>query len=157
MPETAPNSPLTTRRVLIAAALLGAATAVAYPVLRPGVEMTDGSLTVAQAHTRAQDGSLILIDIRRPDEWARTGIGEGAHPIDMRRRDFLTALQAVAGSDPARPIALICARGVRSARLARALRDAGLDQVIDVPEGMEGSAAGPGWVASGLPRRPFQG
>ena len=48
-------------------------------------------------------------------------------------------------------MALICAGGVRSARLANRLDAAGLGPILDVPEGMEGSAAGPGWIKSGLP------
>jgi rhodanese-related sulfurtransferase len=40
---------------------------------------------------------------------------------------------------------------VRSSRLSRTLRDAGYSNVIDVPEGMLGSYAGPGWLERGLP------
>jgi len=40
---------------------------------------------------------------------------------------------------------------VRSKWLTAALINAGLTHVIDVPEGMVGSNAGPGWVARGLP------
>ena len=89
--------------------------------------------------------------IRRPDEWRATGVPEGAQPVDMRRDDVITAILAAAGGDPARPIALICARGVRSARLATTLHAAGFTHVIDVNEGMLGSAAGPGWIRAGLP------
>ncbi|MEM6482663.1 MAG: rhodanese-like domain-containing protein, partial [Pseudomonadota bacterium] len=32
-----------------------------------------------------------------------------------------------------------------------ALRDAGYQKVIDVPEGMLGSFSGPGWLKTGLP------
>jgi len=96
-------------------------------------------------------GDLVLIDIRRPDEWERTGVAEGASPLDMRRDDFTDALaELVAGNRDAQ-IAVICARGVRSARLANRLADAGFTNIIDVPEGMLGSAAGPGWLARDLP------
>lgn len=114
-----------------------------------------GSLLVAEAHKQAQSGAITLIDIRRPDEWTRTGIGDGAHPIDMRRDDFAVALAKIVGDDRTVPIALICARGVRSARLSKRLTEAGYTNIIDVPEGMEGSKAGPGWVASNLPTYAF--
>lgn len=110
-----------------------------------------GLLTVQQAHAAAIAGDVLLIDIRRPDEWARTGVGEGANPLDMRRDDFIPQLTQLARSDTAAPIALICARGVRSRRLSGILRDAGFTNIIDVPEGMLGSGAGPGWLKSGLP------
>ncbi|WP_254449078.1 rhodanese-like domain-containing protein [Thalassococcus sp. S3] len=110
-------------------------------------------VTVDQVYSMAQRGEVLLVDIRRPDEWDRTGIAEGAHPLDMRRSDFVAALDSLTGADRARPIALICARGVRSARLSAALTDAGFTRIIDVPEGMLGSLAGPGWLKSELPTR----
>ncbi|MEM7317821.1 MAG: rhodanese-like domain-containing protein, partial [Pseudomonadota bacterium] len=110
-----------------------------------------GQLNVTEAHAQATAGDIVLVDIRRPDEWQATGVGEGAHPIDMRRPDFVEALVRVAGPDLDRPIALICARGVRSARLSLALTEAGYTRIIDVPEGMLGSRAGPGWLDAELP------
>ncbi|MEO9650816.1 MAG: rhodanese-like domain-containing protein [Roseobacter sp.] len=109
------------------------------------------SLTPAQVHQAAKDGEVFLVDIRRPDEWARTGVGEGAAPIDMRRADFIDELLRVSGNDRTRPIAVICARGVRSRRMTERLTSAGFKQIIDVPEGMLGSGAGPGWLKRGLP------
>ncbi|MDC0343626.1 rhodanese-like domain-containing protein [bacterium] len=109
------------------------------------------SLSAQDAHRGAVDGAFVLVDIRRPDEWALTGIGAGALPLDMRREDFIVALDKITGSDRSRPVALICARGVRSARMTERLRQAGFTNLIDVPEGMLGSRAGPGWLAKGLP------
>ncbi len=110
-----------------------------------------GKLSVTDAHQRALSGDILLVDIRTPREWQATGIGKGAHPLDMRREDFEQALAELIGGDRATPVALICARGVRSARLSNRLTEAGFTNVIDVPEGMLGSAAGPGWVRAGLP------
>ncbi len=145
------------RRFLVlgigAAALLGAAGA-GWHFWTRAPDFAGGALSVQEAHARAAAGDILLIDIRRPDEWRATGIGAGAHPIDMRRDDFTDALTLIArqnGGD--RPIALICARGVRSARLANRLADAGWERIIDVPEGMLGSAAGPGWLERDLPVR----
>ncbi|EPX79270.1 rhodanese-like domain-containing protein [Litoreibacter arenae] len=103
------------------------------------------------AHRQAVAGEILLVDIRRPDEWSRTGAGEGAMRLDMRREDFVEALRALTGGETAVPVALICARGVRSARLSNRLAKAGFTNIIDVPEGMQGSAAGPGWLKRGLP------
>ena len=114
-------------------------------------EVLGTQLSVAEAYQATQSGEIILIDIRRPDEWDRTGIAQGAVPLDMRRADFTEALlQITGGADEAR-VALICARGVRSARLTNRLTEAGFHNIIDVPEGMLGSPAGPGWIAAGLP------
>jgi rhodanese-related sulfurtransferase len=105
----------------------------------------------AEAARRVAAGEITLIDIRRPDEWADTGSGAGAVQIDMRRDDFVAALTTAVGGNRDAPIALICARGVRSARLANQLAAAGFTNIINVPEGMQGSSAGPGWIARGLP------
>ena len=103
------------------------------------------------AHERAVAGDTLLIDIRRPDEWARTGSGEGATRLDMRREDFVDALLELTNGKTDQPVALICARGVRSAHMSNLLADAGFTNIIDVPEGMLGSRAGPGWLKRGLP------
>ncbi|MDD9720168.1 rhodanese-like domain-containing protein [Sulfitobacter sp. PR48] len=116
-----------------------------------GAEIGEGALSAPEALARAQLGEILLVDIRRPDEWQATGIPLGAVPLDLRRDDFVEALLAEAGGDRARPVALICARGVRSARLGKRLSQAGFTAILDVPEGMLGSGAGPGWLARGLP------
>jgi rhodanese-related sulfurtransferase len=113
----------------------------------------NGALSVEEANQQAQAGTIYLIDIRRPDEWQRTGVATSAIPIDMRRKDFEDVLQSVLDSAPARPVALICARGVRSVRMGRRLAKAGFIDIINVPEGMVGSGAGAGWVAKKLPLR----
>ncbi|CUK06195.1 molybdopterin biosynthesis protein MoeB [Ruegeria denitrificans] len=112
---------------------------------------TGGQLSVQDAHQQAVSGEILLVDIRTPREWQSTGVGQGAHPLDMRRDDFEQALADLTGKNRDAPIALICARGVRSARLSNRLTQAGFTNVVDVPEGMLGSAAGPGWVRAGLP------
>ncbi|MDU9003958.1 rhodanese-like domain-containing protein [Sedimentitalea todarodis] len=139
-------------RVLIGLAFLAVAAALmAYRVSLIPPDYVGGKLTVAEAHQQAVEGNVVLIDIRRPQEWRHTGVPDGAALLDMRRDDFEPALATIVGPDRSRPIALICARGVRSARLALELTDAGYTNIIDVPEGMLGSAAGPGWLDAGLP------
>lgn len=108
-------------------------------------------LTPPEAHAYAVAGDITLIDIRRPDEWAETGIGEGAKPLDMRRQDFIAELDKIVDGKRGAPVALICARGVRSRRMTEMLTQAGYTQIIDIPEGMLGSRVGPGWLQRALP------
>ncbi|MBO9475831.1 rhodanese-like domain-containing protein [Shimia sp. R10_1] len=110
------------------------------------------TMTPVQAYTAAKLGEILLVDIRRPDEWRQTGVPENAVPIDMRRGDFVAQVIA-ARTSSTQQIALICARGVRSARVTHWLEDAGLTRIVDIPEGMLGSRAGPGWLERGLPVR----
>ncbi|TYB87698.1 rhodanese-like domain-containing protein [Oceaniovalibus sp. ACAM 378] len=109
------------------------------------------TLSAPEAYRMATEGEITMIDIRRPDEWVKTGSPAGAARMDLRRDDFIAALSETVNGNRDAPIALICARGVRSARLGNLLRDAGFTRIIDVPEGMLGSAAGPGWLARDLP------
>jgi len=115
------------------------------------VPTNGGEISPKDAHALANSGDIFLIDIRRPDEWASTGSGEGAHRLDLRRTDFVAELAALVGDDKSAPVALICARGVRSFRTSVRLRKAGFTNIIDVPEGMLGSNAGPGWIKRKLP------
>ena len=116
-----------------------------------GYKVTGGDLTALEALTAVQNGEITLVDIRRPDEWHRTGIGQGAIAIDMRQQDFIDVLVEKNRGNMAAPVALICARGVRSRRMLKRLQDAGFTNILDVPEGMLGSGAGPGWLERGLP------
>ena len=134
--------------VITAAASLVSGAAFAQSI---SVPTKGGELSPPDAHTLAKTGRITLIDIRRPDEWASTGSGEGAHRLDMRRKDFIPELAKIVAGDTSAPVALICARGVRSNRMSRALKQAGFTNIIDVPEGMLGSRAGPGWIKRKLP------
>ena len=155
MPRTSRS--IMSRRTVIGAGLI-AAVAVGAGYRVASHQRFDGSkLSVRDAFEAAQAGDILLVDIRTPEEWKQTGIGQGAHPIDMRRSDFIASLDSLTGARKDAPIALICARGVRSAKLAHALTGAGFTNIVNVPEGMLGSRAGPGWIASGLPVTDYNG
>lgn len=109
-----------------------------------------------EAYARAAAGELVLIDVRLPREWAATGVPPGAKLIPLQnslglpRSDFADEVVQALGGELGRPIALICARGGRSAFADRALRARGFTEVYNVAEGVLGSSAGPGWLAQGL-------
>lgn len=113
------------------------------------------ALTAPEAFAQAQAGKLTLIDIRRPDEWRQTGVAKDALRINMAHPQgtsgFVQQVAAELGGKRDTPIGLICRTGNRTTHMQRALRDAGFTQVYNVREGMAGSAAGPGWIARGLP------
>lgn len=152
-PQIKEKAVLTRRAVLGGLTVAGVGGSALW--LRPRAVFDGQNIDTVAAHAGAVAGTLTLIDIRRPDEWQLTGIGEGAHPLDMRRDDFNAALLALVQGNRAAPIALICARGVRSARMSTRLANAGFRQIINVPEGMLGAAEGPGWIARGLPVQPL--
>jgi rhodanese-related sulfurtransferase len=142
----------TALRGLVAALAIGLAA-----ISLSGAEGT-GSLSAPEALAKARAGRILLIDVRTPREWRATGVPEGARTINLHRpggaRGFVRDVLEAAGGDKSRPIALICARGVRSARGKRLLDASGFSHVTDVPEGMLGRGRRPGWLARKLPTRP---
>ncbi len=134
---------LLSRRLFLAAP----AALMAFPVFAADVR----HLSVTEAHEKARAGDIVLIDIRRPDEWAHTGIADSAVPIDMRVPDLGAQLDAALGGDRDTPVALICRSGVRSKYLSDIMAKAGFTQVYDVGGGMVGSSRGEGWLRRGLP------
>ena len=121
----------------------------AWPALAGDAPIIDAP----SAHEQAVAGEVLLIDIRRPGEWRQTGVATSAVAITMHDRSFLANLEDAVGGDKSRPIALICAQGVRSAFVARELAKYGYTNVVEVSEGMLGSRNGPGWLRRGLPVR----
>ena len=140
------------RRKLLggAAATVAIAGLAGYAYLEVGPSSAQQEMSPPEVLEAVRAGQVLLVDIRRPDEWSTTGIAEGAVPIDLRREDFANAVIAARASED-QPVALICARGVRSRRMTVVLDEAGIDPIIDIPEGMLGSLAGPGWLKRELP------
>lgn len=120
--------------------------------LKPGI------MSAKMAHERAMDDKLVLIDIRSPDEWKRTGLADVAHPITMHQsgKTFFSALEALTNNDKSKPIAIICATGGRTAFLKPHLQKAGYNYVYDVSEGMMGNKKGVGWLKAGLPMKKWE-
>ena len=133
-------------------ALLAVAGAVGLSLWWLNAPAGGGNIISAEAAFRAQSmGDMTIVDIRTPDEWAQSGSPRDAWQIDMQRPDFLAAFYKALNEDRSTPVAIICATGVRSKRLTMLLEQAGFTQVFDVSEGMFGSSAGAGWLASKLP------
>jgi rhodanese-related sulfurtransferase len=131
-----------TRRVALLLALLPAtAMAQTSPV----------NISPPEAHKLAAGKEVVLVDIRRPDEWAETGVGEHAVKIDMEDPLFVAKLNAAMGNDRTKPVALICRTASRTRVVQQALMQHGYTRVINVEGGMIGNGADKGWIAHGLP------
>ncbi len=103
------------------------------------------------AYDAAKAGEIILVDIRRPDEWETTGIAEGAVALDMREEGFVNSLVQLRQIYPDRPIALICRTGNRTNHVVSTLAAQNFPGLVDVSEGMVGGRNGQGWLSRGLP------
>jgi rhodanese-related sulfurtransferase len=119
-----------------------------------GAARADSTLTAPEALEKARAGEITLIDIRTPAEWRQTGVASGALTIDMTARTFVNELLDAIEGDQNAPVVLICRTGNRTGYTRDALEKMGFTNVSHVPEGMAGSAAGPGWVRRGLPVDP---
>ncbi len=112
-------------------------------------------ITPDTAREMALAGEIVVIDIREPHEWQQTGIPDVALTAAMRSNNFIETLLAIRDQNPNIPLALICRTANRSNHITRQLYEAGLTDIIDVIEGLQGSGVGPGWAARGLPVRAF--
>lgn len=108
-------------------------------------------LTPEQALLGIEEGSLILIDVRRPEEWQETGVAKGAWPLDMTHKQFGARLIAVLERNPDHRVAIICRTGNRTGYLMKVLAENKINGVLDVAAGMVGGPRGKGWIPSGLP------
>ncbi len=105
----------------------------------------------SEAYELGQSGQLVLVDVRTSAEWQETGIPVGALTIALLTDGgipnigFVDGVKDALGGRLDTPIAVICARGVRSSIAARLLRASGFSDVHDVPEGVIG------WIALNLP------
>ena len=120
-----------------------------FPIVSKAAE----SISAPEALSKVEAGELVLIDIRRPSEWAESGMASVATPLSMHEKGFLEGLEAIKQQNPGKQIALICATGGRSAFLQKELEKRGLGSTIDVSEGMFGNGQAPGWLKRGLPTR----
>lgn len=100
---------------------------------------------------RVTAGEIVLLDIRSREEWAESGVAEGAWPVSMHEDDFAQRLQAILQRYDPSQIGLICATGGRSNYVAQVLQQNGVAGVVNVSEGMFGNTHGAGWIARGLP------
>ncbi len=114
-------------------------------------------MSAKEAHEALGRGEIILIDVRTPGEWRKSGVPEGAETLSLADPNFLHRLEHLTGGDKTKKIAFICATGARSAQLVRALKGHGWSNLVDVSEGMMGNFSSPGWIRSGLPVKPWTG
>lgn len=90
-------------------------------------------IKVDELRRRLEAGEdLVVLDVREPDEVARSAIS-GSVDIPLGQ-----VVDRMSELDPARPTAVICAAGVRSAKAIEALTTAGYaGELVNVTGGMK--------------------
>lgn len=118
----------------------------------PGLAFANGHILLADdARGMVEAGDLVLLDIRRPEEWEQTGVAAGAWPVSMHAADFRDRLVEILHQYGPDQIAFICRTGNRSGILRSQIESQGVPGIRDVSEGMMGNGRAPGWMARGLP------
>jgi rhodanese-related sulfurtransferase len=140
---------LTSRRSFLIGAI--GAVVVGLSLTAQPASAAETVISAPDAYVAAKAGNIILVDIRRPEEWAQTGIAEGAIALDMTEKTFVDSLVKLRAAYPEKPIALICRTGNRSGYVFDALNQQGFTGLMDVSEGMAGGPNGKGWGPRGLP------
>jgi rhodanese-related sulfurtransferase len=124
------------------------------------LSFANNEISVKEAYKLSSSDEVILIDIRSEDEWKSTGIASTAVPISMHQsggaQAFSNQLLTYLEGDKTKPIALICAGGVRSSRMQTFLLSQGYSQVINVKEGMQGGWVEKGWLDHRLPVKNYK-
>ncbi len=105
-------------------------------------------ISVIEAYQAQLDGDIILIDVRRREEWARTGLPAGAARATLQDDDFIAQVERIMAADPDATIAFTCRTGKRSQTARDRLKAAGYDNVTSVTGGFLGRD---GWQRAGLP------
>lgn len=81
------------------------------------------------------DDSLLLVDIRSPEEWKQSGVVEGALLVTYSTPEaFLAAVEPKL--KPGQRIGLICRSGNRTSRAAQQLAPVFTGGIVDVQGGM---------------------
>ena len=118
---------------------------VAVTILPKLADATAADLKVAQKN------GVVVIDIRRAEEWVETGIIEGAHTITAFTQsgelhpEFQAKFTAIVPT-PETPVMLYCRTGNRTGVIGNALvSQLGYSDVTHLSEGIVG------WVAGGAP------
>ena len=108
-------------------------------------------MSAPEAQAAVNDGSMILLDIRTPEEWQEDGIAEGALPLDLTATNFGQLLNKILEQRGDKLLGMICATGGRTGYVMSVLAQNKLTGIVDVSEGMHGNWRSPGWLKRGLP------
>lgn len=90
------------------------------------------NLTPAQFSTEIRQPGAVLLDVRRPDEFAQGHLPDAVN-IEVTAPDFA---QRVAALDKAAPTYVYCRSGARSAKAAEQLAQAGFTHVTNMLGGV---------------------
>jgi len=135
--------------VLAVAAAACSSDETASPSGTSAPEETAGYVTVdvqTAYEALSSDEDAQLLDVREPEEWAETGVPEGAVLIPLGEVESRAAAELA----PDKPVYVICRSGNRSQTASEILVGLGCTQVYNVDGGVTA------WLDAGLPVETYQ-
>ena len=100
-----------------------------------GAQAQNVTIEAPSGEALAADDSLLLVDIRTPEEWKQSGVVEGALLVTYSTPEAF--LQAVGPKlKPGQRIGLICRSGNRTSRAAQQIAPLFKGAIVDVQGGM---------------------
>ncbi len=118
--------------MLGAAGLVAAAAGLSLPQLFGAPNISTLPLT---GNELALAKDIVLVDIRREEEWKQTGVISGAHLITYAgAEDFLAKVKPLVGQG--QKLALVCRSGNRTSQASRQIASQVDFEIIDVKGGM---------------------
>lgn len=103
------------------------------------------TLSAESTYALMQKNSLILVDVRKPDEWHKTGIPKNSRGVTLSDDGFAEAILELTNNNKTKCIALTCHAGSRSKEAAFKLHNAGFKNLISVDGGIVS------WIEAELP------
>lgn len=129
-----------TRRTLLAGSLVLPASFV--------FGQATATLSAREAFEAAQAKRILLVDIRGAQEWADTGLPQGAVPLDVDAPAFEVRIAGLRLDNPGKRIVLIDRTGAQAVAVAQRLGGRGWRDLAAVRGGVLGPG---GWLAEKLP------
>lgn len=102
-------------------------------------------LSAENTYALMQKNSLILVDVRKPDEWHETGIPKNSKGVTLSDDGFADTILELTNNNKTKCIALTCHAGNRSKEAAFKLHNAGFNDLISVDGGIVS------WIEAELP------
>lgn len=123
------------RRGIIAGAIVGLGAMVGLGMKLGAKSPENVSLATPSGAELAADDSMLLVDIRRPEEWRQTGVVEGARLHTYAGPEaFLAAIAPQLREG--QKIGLICRTGNRTSRAAAQIAAQTDVEIVDIGGGM---------------------
>jgi rhodanese-related sulfurtransferase len=134
---------------LLPVALLALMSAAVLPSLRAQTAATQEaatttaqkipSISITEAYERAQQGGVIMFDVREPQEWT-SGVAadeKGEKLVKLLPMSQIAKRMSEIPKDPTQPVLLICRTQNRSAAVAQTLARNGYTNITYVNGGMK--------------------